>query len=87
MWGGYGWGWMGPFMGVSAVLWWVLVVVIVIGVVRWVRSPQVPVYRGATDHGVGGGVGDAREVLDLRFARGEIDADEYAERRRLLTGG
>ena len=22
MWGGYSWGWMAPFMGVSAVLWW-----------------------------------------------------------------
>jgi putative membrane protein len=29
---------------------------------------------------------DALGVLDDRFARGEIDAEEYAERRRILTG-
>jgi putative membrane protein len=28
---------------------------------------------------------EALDVLDQRFARGEIDADEYAERRRILT--
>jgi putative membrane protein len=79
MWGGYSWGWMAPFMGVSAVLWWVLVVVTVVALVRWVRAPQAPADRGRA-------LGDPRAVLDLRFARGEIDADEYAERRRLLTG-
>ncbi|GAA4790978.1 hypothetical protein GCM10023200_27660 [Actinomycetospora chlora] len=81
MWG-YGWdgGWMGPLMGVSAVLWWVLVIVVVLGVVRWLRSPQAP--------GVGPAPAerDAREILDRRYARGEIDAEEYTERRRVLTG-
>jgi putative membrane protein len=26
------------------------------------------------------------EILDARFARGEISAEEYAERRRILQG-
>lgn len=83
MWGGYGWtgGWMGPVMGVSAVLWWVLVAVIVIALVRWLRAPQ-----SGGQPGAGTPAQDPRQVLDLRFARGEIDADEYADRRRLLTG-
>ncbi|MDD7967940.1 SHOCT domain-containing protein [Actinomycetospora sp. DW7H6] len=82
MWG-YGWdgGWMVPLMGVSAVLWWVLVVAIVVGVVRWLR-----VAPGGTSGGPGPR-GEARDILDRRFARGEIDADEYAERRRVLSGG
>lgn len=29
----------------------------------------------------------AEELLRARFARGEISAEEYEERRRILTGG
>lgn len=29
----------------------------------------------------------ALRILDERFARGEIDQDEYEERRRVLEGG
>jgi len=29
----------------------------------------------------------ALDILDQRFARGEIDQKEYEERRRILTGG
>lgn len=29
----------------------------------------------------------ALRILDERFARGEIDRDEYGERRRVLEGG
>ncbi len=29
---------------------------------------------------------DAQRILDERFARGEIDADEYQQRRDLLRG-
>lgn len=87
MWGGYGFGWMGPVMGVSAVLWWVLVIAVVVAVARWLRTAE----RGGP--GLDGRAGDgvhaadeARQILDRRFARGEIDAEEYADRRRLLTG-
>ncbi len=31
--------------------------------------------------------GSARAILDERFARGEIDVDEYTSRRALLDGG
>mgnify|MGYP001370260304 CR=1 FL=1 len=30
---------------------------------------------------------DSLRILDERFARGEIDPTEYAERRRLIEGG
>ncbi|WP_068163279.1 SHOCT domain-containing protein [Rhodococcus phenolicus] len=33
-----------------------------------------------------GGPGGARGILDERYARGEIDAEEYRERRRTLEG-
>lgn len=44
---------------------------------------------GAPGAVVGGGAavsGPARSILDERFARGDIDADEYVRRRALLDG-
>lgn len=44
------------------------------------------------DRSTAGGVGEemstgsARLILDERFARGELDADEYVQRRALLDG-
>lgn len=29
---------------------------------------------------------DALQILDMRFARGEIDVEEYEQRRAVLTG-
>ncbi len=58
------------------------VALIVVGAVFFVRS-----FSG------GGGTGPqqqgsrALDILDERFARGEIDQEEYEERRRILTGG
>jgi putative membrane protein len=86
MWGGYGWmsGWMAPVMGLSALLWWVLAVVLLVAVLRWLRATPGGGGTGPGNTGTDPGQ-DARQVLDVRFARGEIDADEYGERRRLLT--
>lgn len=61
-----GWGW--GFMAFGSVLFWVLVVVGIIAVVRYLgreRDRSQPV--GPT----------AEELLAQRFARGEIDEDEY----------
>jgi putative membrane protein len=76
MWGyGYG-GWMGPaVMGVTGVLVWILLLAGAVALLRWSR----PSGRAERTR-------DAREVLDDRFARGEIDADDYAARRRVLEG-
>ena len=75
MWDG-GWtvGWMAPLMGVSAVLWWVLVIAVVLAVLRWWRTlPEA----GAAPRQ------DARQVLDVRFARGR---DRRRRVRRPPTG-
>lgn len=74
---GYGmttWGWI--FM---VVLWVAIIAIIVIVALRVLRpgddrSPAAP--RPV----------DALEVLDQRYARGEIDTDEYLLRRRTLAG-
>jgi putative membrane protein len=38
-------------------------------------------------HGTGPKAEDPLEVLRLRYARGEIDEDEFERRRRTLSGG
>jgi len=77
----YNWdgGWWGFGMGL---VWLLFLGLIVVGVVLLVRylwgaggTPSRPEGNRALD------------ILDERFARGEIDRQEYEERRRILTGG
>ena len=73
-WGyGYGFGMMfGP------ILWLIVLGLIVAGVIWFVRH---------LDHGPHTGrKSDALSELDLRLARGEIDADDYTSRKKLLEG-
>ena len=76
--GGVGWGgWL--LMSLMMLAFWTLIVVAVVAVVRSLRRDEDrPGYRGTSD---------ARQLLDERFARGEIDADEYGKRRELLRAG
>ena len=75
MWGnGMGWGaWL--VMALVTVGFWALVVVGIVTLFRGTGAAG-PTGRGATPH--------ARQILDERFARGEIDADEYHSRQALL---
>ena len=72
--GGFGMGWMW--------VWWLLitlgVIALVVGLVRAGGS------RGSGGGGTSGRRSSAREILDERFARGEIDEQEYRARRREL---
>ena len=74
-----GWGILG-ILGVLVQLlfWGGLLAVIVWAVVRITANRQ----GGGTDARVGGD--SAEEVLRQRFARGEIDQEEYDERHRIL---
>jgi putative membrane protein len=73
--GGFGMGWMW--------LWWLLllvgVVVVLVGLMLAWRSGDR--FRGG---GTAPRPSSAREILDERFARGEIDEEEYRARRRVL---
>lgn len=74
--GGLGMGWMW--------LWWLL---ILIGVVAIAVGLVWAGRRGAGRDDRAGSqapVSTARQILDERFARGEIDEDEYRARRREL---
>ncbi|HEY5186981.1 MAG TPA: SHOCT domain-containing protein [Actinomycetes bacterium] len=50
----------------------------------WSRRPSTPVGGPAAPTGKGS---SARVILDERFARGEIDEEEYRRRRTLMEGG
>ncbi len=77
----YGGGW--SFWQVA--LMWVGMLA-VLGLLGWGIYALVTSSRTRQTRGVGVG-GDARAILDARFARGEIDADAYQRARTLLVGG
>jgi putative membrane protein len=70
-----GWGGMifGPIMMIVFIA---LIVGAVVLVIRW---------TGLGGSSVAGGANKARHILDERFARGEIDKDDYEERKRVLS--
>lgn len=51
-------------------------VVAIVALIRWL-SPDAMAGKGSGRA--------ALEALDLRFAKGEIDSEEYANRKKLLT--
>jgi len=71
-----GWGWM--FMSLGSLLFLVLV-----GAVIWLL---VYATTGGGGHPASAPTGSARETLAQRYARGEIDDEEYQQRLRILTG-
>ncbi|MFI7061728.1 SHOCT domain-containing protein [Kribbella sp. NPDC050124] len=74
-WNGMGWGgWI--MMTITVVAFWALVAVVVVALVRSLRGSSAGVERPK----------DALELLDERYARGEIDEADYEHRRQLLTG-
>jgi len=63
-------------------LWLLFLALIVVGIVFIVRSFSDGGQRGRQPE-----PNRALDILDERFARGELDQNEYQERRRILTGG
>jgi putative membrane protein len=79
-WNGGGWGWGAWFaMGFMMLVFWGAIAAVVIVAIRsWSHPPEGSSAGGTSSED------DALRVLDTRFARGDIDAEEYASRRDLL---
>lgn len=76
MWHG---GWYGWFFGpIMMIVFIAIAVVVVMLLVRWLGGPG---HSGALHHPPGK---TALDILKERFARGEIDKQEFEERRRIL---
>jgi len=79
MWG-YDWGWGAWLvMSVMMVVFWGLVIAGIVVLVRYLTGP-----RQSGGPASDSGRESAEEQLAERFARGEIDEDEYTRRRQLL---
>lgn len=77
-WGGYGGGW--EFFGVvHMLLWWVLLILGIVVLARWLFGGRFGGHRGSSED-------RALAILRERYARGEIDKDEFEKRKRDLAG-
>jgi putative membrane protein len=79
--GDYHWdggtGWVGGLLMLLAmIVFWGGLVTLVILAIRH--------FSGASGGGTSGGRSSARAILDERFARGDIDEQEYRTRRQVL---
>lgn len=72
-----GWGWGMGFGGIFMILFWVVVILGVVALAKWIFSPG-----GAA--GPSSPARSALEILKERYARGEIDRDQYQQMRRDL---
>lgn len=75
-WGG-GWGRDGVWFGVGHLLWWLLLVLAIVALVRLGFGRSLPSFRRSEED-------RALAILRERFARGEIDKVEFEERKRDL---
>lgn len=75
-WGyGMGWGW-----SIIMIAFWIAVIAGIIFLIRWVVT--------STDKGSAAGREDsALEILRKRYARGEIDKEEFEEKKKDLERG
>ncbi|MDF3300878.1 SHOCT domain-containing protein [Streptomyces tropicalis] len=85
MWyGGWGWGgWL--LMALFMVLIWAILIVGLVALVRYLAGTRHQQQPGPPTSGDGGGQDrGAENLLAERFARGEIEEDEYRRRLGLL---
>ncbi|MBD3610099.1 MAG: SHOCT domain-containing protein [Gammaproteobacteria bacterium] len=67
----------GGFGGVGMIFWWILLVLVIAAVFKWFIAPEGASKRTQSK--------TALEILDERYARGEIDDEEYQRRKRELS--
>ena len=80
--GGYGYGWDGGWLGmgvgmIGMLLFWVLIILGIVVLVKWLAGTQssaaAPPAKGALD------------IVKERYARGEIDKEEFEQKKRDLS--
>jgi len=81
-WGGSG-GWGMGFGFLFMILFWGLVVVGIVALVRWLVQESQP--RRERDERLPPAEKTPLEIVRERYARGEIDRDEYEQKKRDLA--
>jgi putative membrane protein len=82
LWHAWGWGWGSVLLlghGILTALFWIVLVLLVVALIR--RLSGASSWR----QDWGSPRQTAVDILQERFARGEIDKQEYEDRRRTLT--
>ncbi len=78
--GGFGFMWIAGF-AITVLFWGLIIAALVLGI-RWlIRADQRGRGLPPAPHSE-----DPLEILRQRYARGEIDDEEYQRRRKVLTG-
>jgi len=78
-WGGQGYGMWG-FGGFAMIFFWGLIIIGAVLVVKYVISGSVSGRSAPVTN-------DPLQILKERYARGEIDTEEFEERKKGLEGG
>lgn len=72
---GYGMGGFG-FGGIFMILWWILIIVGIVALVKWMLGSPAS---------QSGSAGKALDILRERYARGEIDEQEFQKKKQDLS--
>jgi putative membrane protein len=73
---GYGMGWFGPILMIA---FWIAIIVGIVFLIRWlVVSTGTGSRRASSEE-------SALEILKRRYARGEIEKEEFEEKRKSLA--
>lgn len=72
--------WYGMIFGpIIMIIWLVSVIVVAAAVIRWIQGSTAGPLSSL------GGRKRALEILEERFAKGEIEEDEFQKKKRLLS--
>jgi len=77
MMGGWGTGWFG---GILMVVFWILILVGLIFLIKWL------IQSTSRDKTTGSGGNRALEILKERYAKGEIDKEEFENKKKDMSG-